>query len=266
MNRDFFSRRKFIKSTTMGLGSLSVLPLTGKINDPGISDEKQNPINQILNIICVGAHPGDPEFGCGGTMARYRDAGHNVIFIYLTRGEGWAGDPSLSYEEAAALRTREAEASCKILNVKPVFAGQIDGETELNKKTSASLTKLILSFRPDIVFTQWPVDTHPDHQVTGSLSLTTWHETGQVFDLYFYEVDTGTETMGFTPTDYVDITDVHDRKMAAMMAHKTQSPEKIYEKDFIPMERFRGIEAGVKQAEAFVHFKRKASRSVIPGL
>ena len=88
----------------------------------------------------------------------------------------------------------------------------------------------------------------------------------QQFDLYFYEVDTGRETLAFVPTDYVDITDVHDRKMAAMMAHKTQSPEKIYERDFIPMEGFRGVEAGVKLAEAFIHFKPKSERSNIKGL
>ena len=255
------SRRKFIKGSSLALAGLSVTPAVSAIR--GINSEGSG---EPLNIVCVGAHPGDPEFGCGGTMARFGDAGHNVVFIYLTRGEGWAGDPSISHARAAELRTAEAEAACKILKAQPVFAGQTDGETELNNSTSETLTKLIMSFKPDMVFTQWPVDTHPDHQVTGCLSLSAWHKTGQSYDLYFYEVDTGSETMGFFPTDYVDITGVHDRKLAAMMAHKTQGPEKIYEKDFIPMESFRGIEAGVKLAEAFVHFKPKLSRTLIPGL
>ena len=53
--------------------------------------------------------------------------GHTVTIVYLTRGE--AGVPGKSHDEAAAIRTAECEASCKILGAKPIFAGQIDGAT-----------------------------------------------------------------------------------------------------------------------------------------
>src|SRR5438128_1960936 len=82
-----------------------------------------------LKIVCVGAHPDDPESGSGGTLARYTTAGHAVTVIYLTRGE--AGIAGNSHDEAAAIRTTEAEAACKILGAKLVFAGQIDGATEV---------------------------------------------------------------------------------------------------------------------------------------
>ncbi|MEI8113140.1 MAG: hypothetical protein WCI54_05900 [Bacteroidia bacterium] len=51
-----------------------------------------------------------------------------------------------------------------------------------------------------------------------------------------------------------------------MFAHKSQGPEKIYDEDFKTMEDFRGLEAGVKAAEAFVHFKTKTKRATIQGL
>src|SRR5438270_471087 len=54
-----------------------------------------------LKAVCVGAHPDDPESGCGGTLARYTAAGHRVTVIYLTRGE--AGIPGKSHEEAAKM-------------------------------------------------------------------------------------------------------------------------------------------------------------------
>src|SRR4051812_14613618 len=66
-----------------------------------------------LSVVCVGAHPDDPESGCGGTLARYADAGHRVTVIYLTRGE--RGIEGKSLDEAAAMRTDEANAACKIL-------------------------------------------------------------------------------------------------------------------------------------------------------
>lgn len=255
-------RRDFIKLSAMGLGGLAISPITGT-KETSILNTVVSP-GKKLNIVCVGAHPGDPEFGCGGTMARYSDAGHTVTFLYLTRGE--ASDPNKSYSEMAALRTKEAEVACKVLNAKPTFAGQIDGNTVLDKKQNDDMAKLILAGKPDIVFTQWPVDSHPDHQVTGLLVLTAWVQSGRKFHLYFYEVNTGTETMAFTPTDYVDITAVHDKKKEAMFAHKTQDPVETYNTYFKPLEEFRGLEAGVKAAEGFIHFTPRGERANIIGL
>jgi LmbE family N-acetylglucosaminyl deacetylase len=256
------ARRDFIKQSSLGLGGLAFAPLiTSKKETPA---NRENTAEKKLRVVCVGAHPGDPEFGCGGTMAKYSREGHAVTFLYLTRGE--AGDPSKSYAESATLRTREAEKACKLLNAKPIFAGQIDGNTELNKAKNEEMTKLILSEKPDLVFTQWPIDSHPDHQVTGMLTLTAWIRSVRQFQLYFYEVNTGSETMSFTPTDYVDITDVRDLKKAAMYAHKTQDPEGTYNNYFKPLEEFRGLEAGVKAAEGFIHFKDKSDRATIVGL
>jgi LmbE family N-acetylglucosaminyl deacetylase len=256
------ARRNFIKQSSLGLGGIALAPFLGSETASGRS--KAGKAEKKLNVVCLGAHPGDPEFGCGGTMAKYARAGHAVTFIYLTRGE--AGDPSKSFAESAALRTREAEIACKLLNVKPIFAGQIDGNIELNKGKNDEMTRLILSEKPDLVFTQWPIDSHSDHQVTGMLALTSWIRSDRQYQLYFYEVNTGVETMAFTPTDYVDITEVHELKKEAMYAHKTQDPDNTYLNYFKPLEEFRGLEAGVKVAEAFIHFKDKPDRATIIGL
>lgn len=256
-------RRNFIKQTAITLAGLSIAPLFSKAHKiSGINAD--NADGKKLSILCVGAHPGDPEFGCGGTMARYSDAGHKVTFLYLTRGE--ASDPGKTYAEMAALRTKEAEAACRILKAKPQFFEEIDGDTVLSKVKNEEMYNIIQFLQPDIVFTQWPVDAHPDHQVTGLLLLTAWVKWGRKFHLYFYEVNTGIETMAFTPTDYVDITAVHEKKKAAMFAHKTQNPVNTYTDYFKPLEEFRGLEAGVKAAEAFIHFKPLEERASIFGL
>lgn len=240
--------------------------LAGTIAAPAMAEPANGAIKatKTLNIVCLGAHPGDPEFGCGGTMARYSDAGHKVTFLYVTRGE--ASDPGKTYAEMAALRTKEAETACKILNATPAFLGQTDGNTVLSKDKSDDAAKQITALNPDIVFTQWPVDGHPDHQVTGLLALTAWVRASRRFHLYFYEVNTGSETMAFTPTDYVDIATTHERKKQAMFAHKTQDPVNTYNDFFKPLEEFRGLESGVKTAEAFIHFKAAGERVSVMGL
>ncbi|WP_295796243.1 PIG-L family deacetylase [Mucilaginibacter sp.] len=262
MEKNSPARRNFIKQSALAIGGLTAAPIIAAAHTPGSINPHDD--NKKLIIICLGAHPGDPEFGCGGTMAKYSEAGHNVIFLYLTRGE--AGDPNKTYAEMAALRTKEAEAACKILTATPQFAGQIDGNTVLDKSKNEEMAKLILAQKPDIVFTQWPVDSHPDHQVTGLLALTAWVKSGRKFHLYFYEVNTGVETMAFTPTDYVDITSTHEKKKAAMFAHKTQRPVETYNDYFKPLEEFRGLEAGARVAEAFIHFKTQADKISIIGL
>jgi LmbE family N-acetylglucosaminyl deacetylase len=255
------ARRSFIKKSSIGLGGLALSPFLIPKNE---IDYARPQTDKKLRIVCVGAHPGDPEFGCGGTMAKYSHAGHTVTFLYLTRGE--AGDPSKSYSESAAIRTTEAETACKLLNAKPVFANQIDGNTVLDKQRNDEMSRLILAEKPDLVFTQWPMDSHPDHQVAGMLTLTAWIRQARQFQLYFYEVNTGSETMAFTPTDYVDITHVRDLKIAAMYAHKSQDPDGTYKSYFKPLEEFRGLESGVQAAEAFILFKDKTDRATISGL
>ena len=215
-------------------------------------------------IVCVGGHPDDPESGCGGTLARYAALGAAVTIIYLTRGE--AGIPGKSHGEAAAIRSAECEAACRILGAKPVFAGQVDGATVVDHNAVDSFRKLVAAEDPDVVFTQWPIDTHLDHQAASTLTFRAWLATRGRFELYYYEVDLGEQTMGFHPTHYVDVVGVREKKKAALFAHRSQDGERIYREFHQPMEDFRGRESGCAAAEAFVHLACVHSRTKLPGV
>jgi LmbE family N-acetylglucosaminyl deacetylase len=218
--------------------------------------------SQPLHIVCVGAHPDDPESGCGGTLARYSEAGHRVSIVYLTRGErGIRGKP---LDEAAAIRTAEAREACRILGAQPRFAGQIDGATELNQERTLNFARLLAEEEPDVVFTQWPIDTHPDHQVAALITLRAYYAAPRRFHLYFYEVDAGAQTQGFQPGVYVDITSVREKKKKALFAHRSQHGEEIYSQHHQVMESFRGREARVEAAEAFVHLASNSPSSTVP--
>ncbi len=262
MRKNQTNRRKFLRSSLLGIGGVTLTPfLRGMPDKENRIAGMKNP--GALHVLCVGAHPGDPEFGCGGTIAKYSKSGNAITFLYITRGEAY--DLNQSFEKSAAIRTKEAEVSCQILNAKPLFAGQIDAKTVLDKKSIEAVSKLISDQKPDIVFTQWPLDAHPDHQVTGLLTLNAWLRSKKKFHLYFYEVNTGAETMAFHPTEYEDISEVRDIKKQAMFAHRSQEPEKIYDDFFKVMEEFRGLEAGVNAAEAFVYFKPGDERAKVFG-
>src|ERR1700681_4520092 len=76
------------------------------------------PPSRKYKIIVTGGHPGDPEYGCGGTVARLTALGHEVVLLYLNDG-GW--------ETAAAVRMAEAKKACEILKARPAYAGQANG-------------------------------------------------------------------------------------------------------------------------------------------
>ncbi|HPG68102.1 MAG TPA: PIG-L family deacetylase [Candidatus Hydrogenedentes bacterium] len=210
-----------------------------------------------LKVVVFGAHPDDPESGCGGLMALYADAGHEVVAMYLTRGE--AGIDGTTHDEAARVRTAEAEAACGILGARPVFVGQIDGATELNAAWYATVRALIEEEDPDLVLTQWPVDSHRDHRIAGLLVYDAWEALDRRFSFYYYEVESGGQTQLFAPTHYVDITSVEQRKREANLAHASQNPVGGFYTLHERMHAFRGREVGVRHAEAFLRHSQSAA-------
>lgn len=233
------SRRNFLRNTSF---AISGLPLSALLHP--VADKMQT-----RRIVCVGGHPDDPESGCGGTLARLSAAGHEVSIIYLTTGE--AGIPGKSATEAAAIRKQEALAACRVLNARPVFAGQIDGNTLFDNEWRSRMQQLISKETPDIVFTHWPIDSHQDHQVASLLTIQAWMHASPKFSLYFYEVCGGEQTMVFHPAEYVDITETQGQKRKAVFCHTSQDPDSIYACGHAAMEDFRGREMGVRAAEAF---------------
>lgn len=242
------NRRQFVKNVTAGISCLSL---------PNLLQAQTGTTVNRKKIVCVGAHPDDPESGCGGTLAMLTNLGHSVTIIYLTTGE--AGIPTKSHEEAATIRKQEAINACKILSAKPVFAGQIDGATIANNATLKELNNLITYEEPDLVFTHWPIDTHKDHQIASLLTIQCWVANAAKFELYFFEVCNGEQTMGFHPTDWVNITDTQAIKRNAIYCHTSQDPPGIYNCGHAMMETFRGREIGVNAAEGFVRMSGKGS-------
>jgi N-acetylglucosamine malate deacetylase 1 len=197
--------------------------------------------------VVAGGHPGDPECGCAGTIARLTALGHDVVLLYLNRGEGYCGGAAL--DRCAAIRTAEAENACRILKARAAFAGQYDGRGMLDDPHYDAFARVLAAEKADVVLTQWPIDHHRDHRIISMLTLDAWWKESRQFALYFYEV--AEDTTMFTPSDYVDISSVESQRHAACYAHASQQPRKWYPKQ-VEITRRRGAESGFAQAEAFL--------------
>jgi LmbE family N-acetylglucosaminyl deacetylase len=256
------SRRSFIKQSIAATGPtlLAAGTLPGLAAEPGKGDDE----SKRHKIVCVGGHPDDPESGCAGTLARYVESGHAVTVIYLTRGE--RGIEGKSNDEAARIRSAECEAACKIIGAKAAFAGQIDGSADFTRGHVETLRQLLAGEKPTVVFTHWPIDTHMDHQVASLCSLRACMALQRRPQLYFFEVNSGSQTQGFTPNTYVDVTSVLEKKGKALFAHQSQDGASVWRTHHEPIAIWRGREAGVKFAEAFVRLNRDNQNMKLPGL
>jgi LmbE family N-acetylglucosaminyl deacetylase len=216
------------------LGLVTVAPIIGS--------------RTIGNVLVAGGHPGDPEYGCGGTIAKLTQAGYRVTILYLNRGEKGCG-PARS--DCSAVRSKEAEAACQILNATPLFGKEVDGESAVDNPTYSSFDALISTQQPELIITHWPIDNHRDHRAMSMQSYEAWRSRKTTCSLYYYEVTTGEDTMMFAPTDYVDITLQEPLKRKACFAHASQSPDRFYRIQS-GITRFRGAQVGCAEAEAFV--------------
>lgn len=195
-----------------------------------------------MNVLAIGAHPDDIEFGCGGTLTRYSQRGHDVFLFVATDG-GLGGDP--------AVRRREQEEAALVMGVRQVFwGGYHDTEVPLDRELIVKIESVIREVKPALIFVNYPDDTHQDHR---NLAQGTVSATRYVPNFLFFEVPS---TQHFVPNCYADIEKVLDRKLGCLEAHRSQVTKTNIE-DLTILElavscaNFRGIQARVKYAEAF---------------
>jgi LmbE family N-acetylglucosaminyl deacetylase len=211
-----------------------------------------------LKVIVTGGHPGDPEYGCGGTIARYTDLGHEVVLLYLNDGEWPPGEPATGH------RAQEAQKACEILKARPLYAGQINSRAVVDAAHYDDFRKLLEAEKPDVVFTHWPLDNHADHRAISMLTYGAWLKMRKSFTLYYYEVSSGEDTVQFSPTHYVDIRQTEPRKRQACYAHASQTPDRYYALQVL-VTRMRGVESARQQAEGYIRHVQSPGFS-LPGM
>jgi len=197
-----------------------------------------------MNILAIGPHPDDIEIGCGGTLIKYSQKGHNVFMLIITRGElGGEGE----------VRYREQLDAANIIGAREVLWGDLR-DTELLDKGNEIIhlvERHIASINPSFIFVNFFDDTHQDHRTVNRSVLSA---TRYVKNVMFYEVPT---TNNFTPNVFVDIGSALDMKFEALKAHASQIMKtNIEDLSIIDIARssasFRGVQGRVALAEGFV--------------
>src|SRR5262245_6973579 len=221
-------------------------------------------------ILVVTAHPDDPEFGAGGTIAKFVREGREVVYVIVTSGNKGSADRRITPERLARIRKDEQQNAARALGVECVeFLGYEDGELEDTRQLRLDITRQIRRWRPGLIIAQSPDRTyanfhgwHRDHRITGGAvldcvyplardhlsfpELLPEYEPHAVSEVYLIQWE--------APRLLVDITDTMDRKLEAIARHASQVA------DFTAVEmrlrrRFAalGAPSGYAYAEGFDH-------------
>jgi LmbE family N-acetylglucosaminyl deacetylase len=199
-----------------------------------------------MNVLALGAHPDDIEYGCGGTFLKMVRKGVNLYYMILTKGK-YGGDEKI--------RLREQKEASKILGVKQIFwGGYTDTELPNDRQIISGIDKVIEKTKPDEVYVNYIEDIHQDHRTLASCTLAA---TRYIKKVFFYEDFTSSN---FEPNIFVDIGDVLEEKQRLIEVFTSQV-SKSYPTNLDMVEsvkataNFRGFQGKVKYAEGFKSFR-----------
>ena len=223
-----------------------------------------------VSIMVVAAHPDDLENGCGGTLARAIDAGATVRILLVTSGDKGSADPNADMHELAQRRERETRDAARLLGVEEtdvVFLRHPDGEVEASRSLRGEIVRWIRTWKPDVIFTFDPDHAlpryvaHNDHRVVGRMTLDAVYPAARDPLNFREQIAEGLAVHNVRQVwlfasekadRYVDITAGLGRKIAARIAHESQTSDPAALRvTWTERSQAAGRIVGVGAAEAF---------------
>lgn len=182
-----------------------------------------------VDILAFGAHPDDVELGCAGTLLKAHAQGHRTAVVDLTRGE-------MASRGTAEERDDEANRAAELMGLSArrnlnLGDGRLMDTQALRDRVAAEIRR----FKPALIFCPYPGDRHPDHDAAAKLVHAAAfyarmknrpildeatgeplesHSPRMVLVYPMHELE--------RPTLIVDITDVHEQKMAIVQTYRSQ--------------------------------------------
>ncbi|MBK8021498.1 MAG: PIG-L family deacetylase [Chloroflexi bacterium] len=224
-----------------------------------------------LRILVIVAHPDDIEFGAAGSVARWTDHGATVTYCIVTDGAAGSNDPNVRPADLIKQRQQEQREAAEMAGVHDVrFLGFADGTLEPTMELRRQLTRLIRELKPDRVVIMDPTTilveneqfdyiNHPDHRASGEAALYAVFPSAETRPIFSELLAEALEPHHVTelyfnltpkPNIAVDITDYADRKIQALLRHRSQLDESVV--DMVrSWDKEAGKEVGVEYAEVF---------------
>lgn len=197
--------------------------------------------SEVERALVITAHPDDVDFGAGGTMATWSQAGIDVTYCVITDGDAGGFDPDVPRSQIPSIRRAEqiaAAAECGVTDVR--FLGYLDGQLTVTYELRRDLSRVIRQVRPQRVVIQSPdrnwnrvYSSHPDHLAAGEAAMQAVYPDSrnpfahpsllQDEALADWSVPEVWVMAAKEPNHYVDVTGFFNAKLAALRAHESQT-------------------------------------------
>ncbi len=231
------------------------------------------PTKQPFRVLVIAAHPDDIEFGVGGSAAVWTEQGAQVTYCLVTDGAAGSNEKDADLAQLKQRRKQEQIDAAKIVGVTDVrFLDYADGSLQPTLDLRRDLTRVIRDVRPNRVVIQDPTAillsrddgddsyiNHPDHRATGEAALYAVFPSAETRPIFPELLAEGFEPihveelylqMSDKSNIAVDITAVHDRKLQALLQHRSQLNEEAL--DWVTkFDQEMGKQADVEYAEIF---------------
>ncbi len=225
-------------------------------------------------ILVVAAHPDDPEFGCGATVAKYVREGAKAYYIVCTNGCRGSRGNDFKQDKLIQDRIKEQKAAADIIGAtETFFLDHEDGDLIADITLKEEIVRVVRKLKPDMIFTHDPswfykiredgaTINHNDHRQTGIATLDcvyplardlasfpehsieglTPHKVEEVYLFNFED-----------PDFFVDVTDTFEIKYQAILAHKSQIDDPQKTREWLEKRATAlGEKSGNKYAEGFI--------------
>ncbi len=207
----------------------------------------------MKNVLAIGAHPDDVEFGCSGTILEHSKKGDRVIILVMTNSVSVDGTTGKVIRTHTELKKETAKAA-ELMDAQLEFLNFKDLHVPFGFESVSGIEKIIKKYDIDTIYTHWAGDSNQDHIATYKATIAAAR---YIKNVYCYEqipIPRHTENE-MKPNMYKVISDI-DIKLKVAQCHKSQL-RKYTAMGFDVLDnleilaRYRGIQADTKYAEAF---------------
>lgn len=201
-----------------------------------------------MRILAIGAHADDVELGCGGSLLRWAQEGHEIT-IYTATDSAYAtpeGRPVRTAEDAAL----EAAASARKIGARLIVGRFKTFDLKFAAPLNDAMVQVFEEIRPDLALVHWPGDTHVDHH---ALFLATQHASRRCPSLLGYASNWYQGVERFDPRLFVDITDNLESKLdlIALFESENMRTKGVWQEYMRDQASVLGRQASVRYAEGF---------------
>lgn len=201
-----------------------------------------------MNVLAVGAHYDDVELGCSGTLIKHVQHGDKVTMLVIT--DSAYKNPNGDIIRSADIAYQEGLKAANIIGAELMCLKYETFMVPFDETLTKTITRYVEDQKINTIYSHWTYDLHRDHQYAAKSTLMAGRHVPR-FLMYrsnFYDTE-----QQFRGNFYSDISDVMDKKVEVIKAHKSELERVRYKwlDFFCKLHKNDGQKIGVKYAECF---------------